>query len=217
MCVAPYRLTGCSVLHDLPILVAHAPQLFFYELNEKDNSSIYNHLPDIVSSLSVGENALSEEAFARVAKFLFDFVKKDKQTENLVERLCQRFKQTEEPRHWRDLAYCLSLLPYTSEKSIKRLVDSLPLYQDKLHEPAVYAAFEEILAKTRKFPKPEIKAFADEFEAKLAALHNVGVENEATVAKAVAATKKATAKGRGGKKAKSVGFADEPDVFEVVA
>ena len=71
----------------------------------------------------------------------------DKQTENLVEKLCYRFKQTDQPRQWRDLAYCLALLPYTTEKSMKRLADSLPLYQDKLHEPGVYMHFEEIMNK----------------------------------------------------------------------
>jgi condensin complex subunit 1 len=66
-----------------------------------------------------------------------------------VEKLCQRFKQTEQPRQWRDLALCLSLLPYTTEKAIKRLVDLVPLYQETLHEPTVYAYFEEILNKAR--------------------------------------------------------------------
>ena len=170
-----------------------------------------------------------------------------------------RFKQTDQPRHWRDLAFCLALLPYTTEKAMKRLVESLPFYQDKLHEPAVFAHFEEILnkvcgaalfcaasaasaaasacfvadarvrglergccappTKTRKFQKAEVKAIADEFEGKLRELHSLGVENEVTVAKAALAVKKATtapAKART-KKVKSVGFANEPDVFDVIA
>lgn len=39
------------------------------------------------------------------------------------------------------------MLPYKSEKSIKKLQDALPLYQDKLGEPTVYKRFEEILVK----------------------------------------------------------------------
>lgn len=42
---------------------------------------------------------------------------------------------------------CLSMLPYKSEKSVKKLQDALPMYQDKLGEPTVYKRFEEILNK----------------------------------------------------------------------
>ena len=54
---------------------------------------------------------------------------------------------TEDEKQWRNTAYCLSLLPFKSEKSLKKLIDGLPFYQDKLREETVYNRFAEILAK----------------------------------------------------------------------
>jgi hypothetical protein len=79
---------------------------------------------------------------------------------------------------------------------------------------------------TRKFQKADVKAIADEYEARLRALHSVGVENVSTVAKAAVAVKKAAAAAAGatgaprggkGKRGKAVAFVDEADVFDVVS
>ena len=43
----------------------------------------------------------------------------------------------------------MSLLGFRSDRSIKKLVDALPLYKDKLHEPEVFNRFQEILTKAR--------------------------------------------------------------------
>ena len=71
-----------------------------------------------------------------------------------MEKLCQRFRLSEDTRQWRDIAFCLSLLPFKSERSVKKLVEGLPFYRDKLHEEGVYARFQEILAKARPHPLP---------------------------------------------------------------
>ena len=71
----------------------------------------------------------------------------EKQAESIVEKLCQRFRLSEDPRQWRDIAFCLSLLPFKSERSVKKLIDGLQFYRDKLHEPKVFERFTEILAK----------------------------------------------------------------------
>ena len=75
--------------------------------------------------------------------------KKEKQAESIVEKLCQRFRLSEDTRQWRDIAFCLSLLPFKSERSVKKLVEGLSFYRDKLHEEGVYARFQEILVKVR--------------------------------------------------------------------
>jgi condensin complex subunit 1 len=74
----------------------------------------------------------------------------EKQAEQIIEKLCQRFKLSgNDERQWRDIAFCLSMLPFKSDRSITRLVEALPEYQDKLYEPKVYARFQEILNKVR--------------------------------------------------------------------
>jgi len=48
---------------------------FFTELAKKENA-VYNNLPDIISNLSRGENAVDEDSFKRIMKFLFRFIEK---------------------------------------------------------------------------------------------------------------------------------------------
>ncbi|PWN48727.1 hypothetical protein IE53DRAFT_180662 [Violaceomyces palustris] len=135
-------------LEDEEPRVSDLAKLFFSELSTKENA-VYNNLPDIISHLSIGKHAVDEETFSRTMKFIFTFIDKEKQAENVVEKLCQRFRLTSEERQWRDIAFCLSLLPYKSERSIKKLIDGLPFYQDKLYHPEVLKRFTEILAKAR--------------------------------------------------------------------
>jgi condensin complex subunit 1 len=71
----------------------------------------------------------------------------EKQAENIIEKLCQRFQLSEDARQWRDVAFCLSLLPFKSERSVKKLIEGLQYYRDKLHETQVFERFTEILAK----------------------------------------------------------------------
>ena len=74
-----------------------------------------------------------------------------------MEKLCQRFRLSEDPRQWRSIAFCLSLLPFKSERSLKKLIEGLQFYRDKLHEETVYARFQEILshARSNKGTKPD--------------------------------------------------------------
>lgn len=78
---------------------------------------------------------------------LTEFCVQEKQAENIVEKLCQRFRLSDEPRQWHDIAFCLSLLPFKSERSMKKLIEGLPFYQDKLHDETVFGRFSDILAK----------------------------------------------------------------------
>ncbi|KAJ1033083.1 hypothetical protein NDA16_000361 [Ustilago loliicola] len=140
-------------LEDPEPRVSDLAKLFFSELATKENA-VYNNLPDIISHLSIGKHAVDEETFARTMKFIFTFIDKEKQAENVVEKLCQRFRLTNSERQWRDIAFCLSLLPYKSERSVKKLIEGLPFYQDKLYHAEVYKRFQEILAKARANKTP---------------------------------------------------------------
>ncbi|KAB5590206.1 Condensin complex subunit 1 [Ceratobasidium theobromae] len=152
-------------LEDEDARIADLAKLFFQELSTKDNA-IYNNLPDVISHLSVGEHSVPEEAFQSTMQYIFKFIEKEKQAETIVEKLCQRFRTAAEERQWRDIAFCLSMLPYKSERSVKKLIEGLPYYQDKLHEEIVFQRFNEILVKARsnKSPnKPDTEL--NEFEA----------------------------------------------------
>ena len=70
--------------------ISDLAKLFFNELNNKGNClySIYNILPDMVSNLSVKE--VPSDTFRSIMKYLFAFIEKERETETLIERLCQK-------------------------------------------------------------------------------------------------------------------------------
>ncbi|KAI8901190.1 non-SMC mitotic condensation complex subunit 1-domain-containing protein [Globomyces pollinis-pini] len=142
---------------DEDIRIRDLAKLFFRELSTKDNA-IYNNLPDIISNLSTVE----ESQYRKIMRFIFSFIVKEKQNESIVEKLCLRFKHAETERQWRDVAFCLTLLTFGTEKSIKKLMEHLPLYQDKLYEKTVFKFLMDILTKITK--KPELKIMIDDFK-----------------------------------------------------
>ena len=48
-------------------------------------------------------------------RFVLGLIQKDRQLESLVEKLCHRLRAAPEPRQWRDLAFCLSLINFRSD------------------------------------------------------------------------------------------------------
>ncbi|KAH9924065.1 non-SMC mitotic condensation complex subunit 1-domain-containing protein [Fomitopsis serialis] len=187
-------------LEDEDERIVDLAKLFFSELSTKDNA-IYNNLPDVISHLSVGAHAVEEPSFQSTMRYIFTFIEKEKQAENIVEKLCQRFRLTEDPRQWRDIAFCLSLLPFKSERSVKKLIEGLQFYRDKLHEETVFARFQEILTKARankSANKPD--AELNEFESILEEHKRQGEEDQAfekrVEGKKAAAKKRATRRTR---------------------
>lgn len=184
-------------LEDPDQRISDLAKLFFSELSTKDNA-LYNNLQDVISHLSIGAHAVDEATFERTMRFIFTFIEKEKQAEAIVEKLCQRFRLANDERQWRDISFCLSLLPFKSERSMKKLIEGLPFYQDKLHEETVFRRFSEILAKARANksagkPETELK----EFEAILNEHQAKGLEEqalEADVAKKTKAAKRRAAK-----------------------
>lgn len=109
-------------LEDEDPRISDLAKLFFTQLSTKDNA-LYNNLQDVISHLSIGVHAVDEEMFERTMRFIFTFIDKDKQAESIIEKLCQRFRLATDPRQWRDISMCLSLLPFKSERSVKKLIE----------------------------------------------------------------------------------------------
>uniref|UniRef100_A0A8B9VEQ1 Condensin complex subunit 1 n=1 Tax=Anas zonorhyncha TaxID=75864 RepID=A0A8B9VEQ1_9AVES len=146
-----------TLLIDPEETIAGVAQNFFSELSNKGNA-IYNLLPDMISRLSDPECGVDEESFRTIMKHLFSYITKDKQTESLVEKLCQRFRTARNERQYRDLSHCLTLLPI-SERGLHKLQDNFDCFADKLQDPAVYSCFQAVLVRFRRVPsKPENKA-----------------------------------------------------------
>lgn len=142
-------------LVDLDTEIRKTTEVFFKEIANKSNI-LYNVLPDIISRLSDPKLKLEEGKYQTIMKYIMGLISKDRQIEGLVEKLCYRFKVTEQERQWSDIAYCLSLVTYT-EKTIKKLIDNIALFKDKVQVQEVYDYFKQIINNTLKLAKEELK------------------------------------------------------------
>lgn len=165
-----------TCLEDKDGRISDLAKLFFLELSKKGNA-IYNILPDVISRLSDPDCGTEEEPFRNIMRYLLSFIQKDRQSESLVEKLCHRFRATKTDRQWRDLAFCLSMLSY-NERGIRKLQENFSCFHDKLAEEDVYHSFLNIVGKSKKFAKPEVKALVDELEQRINFCHTKGMEDE---------------------------------------
>ncbi|ETN65880.1 condensin [Anopheles darlingi] len=138
---------------------------FFKEIANKSNI-LYNVLPDIISRLSDPNLQLEEEKYHIIMRYIIGLINKDKQIESLVEKLCLRFRVTNDVRQWRDIAFCLSMLSY-NEKTIKKLSENVGCFKDKVQHDEIYQSFKTIISNTNKLAKAELKSAVAEFETRL--------------------------------------------------
>ncbi|OVA04093.1 Condensin complex [Macleaya cordata] len=164
-------------LEDEDERISSLAKLFFHELSKKGSNPIYNLLPDILGRLS--NQNLKKEVFHNIMQFLIGSIKKDKQMESLVEKLCNRFSGVTDIKQWEYIAYCLSQLTFT-EKGMKKLMESFKTYEHVLSEDSVMDSFRNIISKGKKFAKPELKSCVEEFEEKLNKYHMEKKEQEMT-------------------------------------
>ncbi|MCD7446306.1 hypothetical protein HAX54_000116 [Datura stramonium] len=164
-------------LEDEDERISNLAKLFFHELSKKGSNPIYNLLPDILGKLS--SQNLKEESFCNIMQFLIASIKKDKQMEALVEKLCNRFCGVTDVRLCEYISYCLSQLSYT-DKSMRKLMELFKTYEHALSEDSVMDNFRTIINKGKKFAKPELKSCIEEFEEKLNKFHIERKEQELT-------------------------------------
>ncbi|XP_024968002.1 condensin complex subunit 1 [Cynara cardunculus var. scolymus] len=170
--------------------ISNLAKLFFNELSKKGNNPIYNLLPDILGKLA--NQDLKKESFFNIMQFLIGSIKKDKQMEALVEKLCYRFSGVTDARQWENISYCLSQLSFT-DKGIKKLIELFKVYEHVLSNEAVMDHFRSIINKGKKFAKPELKSCIEEFEGKISKFHIDKKEQEDTARNAAVHQQKADA------------------------
>lgn len=177
-------MAGCVVDDDLEI--QNIAKEFFRQLIASKELEFYKILPDIVSRLSSNDTPIAEDKFQTILKYLLDLIQKDRHMESLVDKLCGRFRTTNTERQWRDVAFCLSRLNH-SEKTMKKLLEKLPNYKDKIPIDGIYDCFKTIIANANKqIQKPELKNLAKELDTKLdkclrlGANANVSMDDTAT-------------------------------------
>ena len=175
-------------LNDDDLRIRDMSRLLFHELSKRSNNPIYNLLPDIISQLS--QLSIKKEDFRSIMSFLLGYIKKEKQNEMLTDKLCQRFPNATTISQKADLAYCLAQLKM-NERAIKILSDNFKLYKDALIDEDVRKNFFCIVAKVKKFAKPDSRQFLEEWEARLNESAEQGAEDQEAGAKATRAKARA--------------------------
>ena len=101
---------------------------FFVQFGSEGNN-LMNQLPDILANLH--SRSMPESEFREISEFLFDqFQSKEKQIEQLVEKLCSRFKE-DDPQIWTQVALTISVMA-PSERSMKKIIENAHLFKEKL-------------------------------------------------------------------------------------
>lgn len=100
-------------------------------------------------------------------RFLFQFIKKDRLVEALVDKLCIRLKESSNETQAYFVSYCLVIIKHT-DKSLASLSDNISYYIDQLKNPKVYNSFNIIISNNSRMAKPAIKdilsALSDKIE-----------------------------------------------------
>ncbi|CCW67828.1 unnamed protein product [Phytomonas sp. Hart1] len=127
---------------------------FVQNLAMREKEKIGNLIPPLVSQLS---NLMPADKFQLAVRTLLERVEGDKPTDSLVERLCQSFEAFSERsikkrQLARNLAFCLSELNYTTDRSIKRIMSEAcyQQYRHWLRDPEVLQLFKSIAVKAKK-------------------------------------------------------------------
>jgi len=179
--------------------------LLFHSLANRSNNPIYNLLPDIISQLS--QIDMDRESFRSIMLFLLGFIKKERQSATLTEKLTIRMAKADSISQKSDLAYCISQLKHT-EKSIKALIDLWKCYKDALADEDVKKSFLHIVSKAKKTAKAELKTILEDWETKIDTHSAIGQEDAKASERATKRKKKNSKK----KKKKVVDSEDEDEV-----
>ncbi|KAF7403509.1 hypothetical protein HZH68_006303 [Vespula germanica] len=155
------ELALCIIDEDIQI--QQDTKYFFKELSQR-GYALYNVIPDILSRLSDPQVNLSESHFQQILGYILSLVQHKKQTDTIIEKICARFKLATTERQWCDLSYCLSILQF-SVKSVRRLIESLPLLKEKIHHKQVLKTLQGIIEQTKK--KSDTKSVCLELEEKI--------------------------------------------------
>jgi condensin complex subunit 1 len=98
----------CMLLEDTDERIRDQVKLFLHELHSKGSHLIYNMFLKAVSRLSKEFEHLQKTEFENIARNLMHYIKQDKQTETLIEKLCLKLKNSTLPTEWRNTAFCIS-------------------------------------------------------------------------------------------------------------
>uniref|UniRef100_A0A0C9QRP5 Condensin complex subunit 1 n=1 Tax=Fopius arisanus TaxID=64838 RepID=A0A0C9QRP5_9HYME len=147
---------------------------FFDDLSRKGNV-LYNIIPDILSRLTSTDSKVAEDDLHEIVKHILGLLSKEKESDALINKICQRLKMATTDRQCRDLAYCLSMLQL-GRKGIVTLTSKLPLIKNKMHIREVQKALMDIVESAKK--KAETREISGQLEDEIEKMLNDDEEDK---------------------------------------
>ncbi|KRZ18131.1 Condensin complex subunit 1 [Trichinella zimbabwensis] len=142
---------------------------FFKEYSDK-TTTFFSILPDISGQLSLKYNEIGAEKSLEICKFLYSFINKERQNESFVDRLCERFVIAKNIEHCHILAKCLTLPAY-NERLIRKVVENMKCYEDKLKDDTVLKCFLSVVDSAKRNWKSDGKERLDMLQAEFKEKH----------------------------------------------
>lgn len=96
---------------------------FFNEMNKKDPKVLFNLIPDALSRFSNVEKLGNESTFKIFIENIVPLLEKDKYSESLVVKLCERLANSLNMLEIANTAYCLSEINI-NEKGLRRILEN---------------------------------------------------------------------------------------------
>uniref|UniRef100_A0A8D8QD33 Condensin complex subunit 1 n=2 Tax=Cacopsylla melanoneura TaxID=428564 RepID=A0A8D8QD33_9HEMI len=138
----------------------------FEEISQK-GSSLYNVFMDIVLRLSTDIDPIEEAHFQTILRIIINLINannKEKNFENLVEKILTRLKNSEFERQWRDITFCLTQFNY-NEASLNKILDNFDIFKEKFRDPLVMKNMMDIATGGNyRLAKPAMKELQNELK-----------------------------------------------------
>lgn len=139
---------------------------FLETFNKKDNAMLFNLIPETLSKLVV-MSSLEETLYSQLVEQVLKYVERDRQQENLIDKLCLKLLCTGKLEEKLRICYCIRALT-VSERCLRKLLDNVSTWQALvLQSPAAKGQFEEIRLRLSKTWKNDSKSLLEELESRL--------------------------------------------------
>ncbi|GBE61722.1 condensin subunit [Babesia ovata] len=121
--------------------VSDCARTFFHEVDRKNANTIYNCFPEMVATLARNRRQQSVKRNLRVLQMLLKFIRRDRQSESIVEKVCFRLQATAPTDRSAIVVYAHVLLSLCQdERCMAKLIASMPLINRVLLESDILLA-----------------------------------------------------------------------------
>ncbi|KAK1442645.1 condensin [Babesia gibsoni] len=131
--------------------ISENAKTFFHEIHKKNPNTIYNCFPEMIVTLASNKRNQSVARNMCILNMLLQFIKKDKQAESIIEKVCLRLQSTELRNRMAIIIYSNVLLKVNyDEKCMRKLLSSIPLMTHLIIESEILLAALLIICKRVK-------------------------------------------------------------------